>query len=855
MIVNNQVCGVCHSEAGVDACLCDGVILLLCVQCSRNHFTDRNKDHNSIDLDLALRMQADYSLVESYLDELPNIFELLKPLRELSNKAERVKKRYKVYKQRLVTYIEEIFDKSIEEIEEITQDYSEKIKTLNIYKTSLCEEGECLIKKYKSSGIQAIVNITIESSDIPLDEILEYLTNAISGQVPKTSSLPKKGQLYDNLRSEIEEKVQKFNSLNEAYKNQIFKNGECMIHISNLQTQVEELKSAVIMRDNQISSMTSQLEHQLNNSCKEIDRLKLELQNKDNYVREKDDEINYLVDIQKSLYSQIDKLLEACTESETKVKELSQNIQILKQDTHQETTISSTSRRYIYCPSSCSKYLMQYDIQSEKVKIIDIPSLSINFSNTSSCELPSGDVFLAGFSDPVSSEAFIYEVATQEIINLPPLSYPRYFLALLYHKNYVYAFGGINSNRAERYSLETSSWEILPKMRYKRAYLSCVVIDDHIYLFYGGYNNIEVFDTNLLQFNNFYLDNSDYYSSIFGVAYRLDDRVYLLTDNLIQIYDTTLNKHTKYSNTYKYIHFSIHSIIPYENSIYYYNFNTFILERIDTTLPRLEPSAYPHNLNKYIYNTRVNTREIHRIDIEYSTLEVFDLSTYLDRNFSNTSVCVLDSGEVVIAGFGEPVVSKCYLFSPFSNSCTRLPNLNTPRCWTTLIYHNNCVYAFGGRISMKKMIKKAERIDMLSKSSWDVLPDMIRQRSTPSCIGVYNKIYIIGGNRSSIEIYNIDTNTYKLSKVSLNTDFVVSVMIDDQIHIIGEKNYKILTKNLKILSELQDEYEGNYSTYTMGNIKYYGGKIYFYNEGSEIFERVDPINFEREVLLITHRII
>jgi hypothetical protein len=95
--------------------------------------------------------------------------------------------------------------------------------------------------------------------------------------------------------------------------------------------------------------------------------------------------------------------------------------------------------------------LIQYDIQSEKAKIIDIPTLKRNFFNTSSCELPNGDVFLAGFTDPVSNEAFIYKIATQDIITLPPLSYPRYFIALFYYRGYVYGFGGVDSNKAERY--------------------------------------------------------------------------------------------------------------------------------------------------------------------------------------------------------------------------------------------------------------------------------------------------------------------------------------------------------------------------------------------------------------------
>ncbi len=66
-------------------------------------------------------------------------------------------------------------------------------------------------------------------------------------------------------------------------------------------------------------------------------------------------------------------------------------------------------------------------------------------------------------------------------------------------------------------------------------------------------------------------------------------------------------------------------------------------------------------------------------------------------------------------------------------------------------------------------------------------------------------------------------------------------------------NYKILTNNFEIVSDLQDKYQGDYFTYTLGNTVYYEGKIYFYNQGRNILERVDPMNFEREVEVITHR--
>jgi hypothetical protein len=60
-------------------------------------------------------------------------------------------------------------------------------------------------------------------------------------------------------------------------------------------------------------------------------------------------------------------------------------------------------------------------------------------------------------------------------------------------------------------------------MKYERVALSCVGIDDKIYLFKGGCNNIEIFNTTTLEFEEFTLNHSDTNSSGLGVAYRVDE--------------------------------------------------------------------------------------------------------------------------------------------------------------------------------------------------------------------------------------------------------------------------------------------------------------------------------------------
>jgi hypothetical protein len=51
----------------------------------------------------------------------------------------------------------------------------------------------------------------------------------------------------------------------------------------------------------------------------------------------------------------------------------------------------------------------------------------------------------------------------------------------------------------------------------------------------------------------------------------------------------------------------------------------------------------------------------------------------------------------------------------------------------------------------------------------------------------------MGGGESYIEIININTNSYSLSQIPLNSNYVV----------IWQMNYKILSNNLEIISDIQ----------------------------------------------------
>ena len=207
MIGNNQLCSLCSSEVSIEGCICDDEIIFLGIQCLSDHFYDRTKDHNSVGLELALRMQAEPSLINYYLEGRVKILELLQALRKQSVKAKRVSLQYSEYKEKLIFHIDKMLYGPVREIEEISQDIKDKTKIINIYKATLSTEVRDLVERYKRLWIEGIVKNTLDSLNIPIDEILEYLTNTfiLKRSSPNSSIIAEKDNIIEDLKSKLAE--------------------------------------------------------------------------------------------------------------------------------------------------------------------------------------------------------------------------------------------------------------------------------------------------------------------------------------------------------------------------------------------------------------------------------------------------------------------------------------------------------------------------------------------------------------------------------------------------------------------------------------------------------------------------
>lgn len=237
---------------------------------------------------------------------------------------------------------------------------------------------------------------------------------------------------------------------------------------------------------------------------------------------------------------------------------------------------------------------------------------------------------------------------------------------------------------------------------------------------------------------------------------------------------------------------------------------------------------------------------MHRIDIENRTLQVFSFIHSLDRNFNGTSTCVLINGDIFIAGFADPVDGDCYILDTKSNNCFRIQDMPTPRDGITLFYYKEYVYTFGGRDVSGRIMKTAERFE-LESGNWRKLRNMSCARKLASCVGVDNLIYIFGIGKKTAEIYNLDSDAYSLIHLELY-NHMVAVNANELIFLIGESDYTVLSKDLKIVERTQlvsTEYDYIYS---LANPTAYKGTIFFYNDSKNLLECLNIQTRERGIV-------
>ena len=118
-----------------------------------------------------------------------------------------------------------------------------------------------------------------------------------------------------------------------------------------------------------------------------------------------------------------------------------------------------------------------------------------------------------------------------------------------------------------------------------------------------------------------------------------------------------------------------------------------------------------------------------------------------------------------------------------------------------MVVHGDYVYIFGGyNKNSGGNLNKAERMK-IGEWRWSNLPNMKEARFM---FGVYvseSRIYLIGGfNNTSIEYYDIDTNSfYLLPNIQVPKPGIVCGVIGDLIYAVGKQHLRVFNKDFQLI--------------------------------------------------------
>lgn len=240
----------------------------------------------------------------------------------------------------------------------------------------------------------------------------------------------------------------------------------------------------------------------------------------------------------------------------------------------------------------------------------------------------------------------------------------------------------------------------------------------------------------------------------------------------------------------------------------------------------------------YIYIPRECTKKLIRYNISTQSYIDIDCTRVLRHNFNGTSVCVLSSEDVIIAGGRLPNRGDVYLYKVAEKRCKKLPSLSKPRGHICLVYHREILYAIGG--DNEKPLRDVECLKMNSKK-WMKLSKMNAPRNFCSGLGHEDSIFAIGGfNTDTIERFDIITNSWMILRQKITVNGSVTGVMEDKVYIICKDTLFITDLNLNILETKRKCW--NKSVRTLSNVVKGKDSIYYYNRNCSKIEKFKSIS-------------
>jgi hypothetical protein len=823
MMQSLSICSSCRSKETEEACICDDQATLLCGDCLFRHAKIRFKSHYPVSPEIGLRIQQlDPKMRPHFIRDLKDALNLINELDRLNEQNQDFMKRLKRYKFSVYSEFDKFFEEIFQGINSSLKEINEKKDLTNSYIDTWDQRAMSLIEDFRKTQAVQLYSDLISDMTGAKSKFKEYLSNfimeGINQSQPFISDLKDE---YPYMDSENMENLHK-----------------------KLQDELSKTQDILRERDMELQQLRERFKESL------ADYIPKNLKHEDipltiQRISNEDIQLSPL-------------LLPSEMQNQNPVP-----MDIEKVDIKEYFSLDQAvqfegylSKQYLYIPEDNSKNLIQYDVINKTYKTIELKVIDHEFCHTSSYEMPNGDVVITGNSVDVDDAVYLFQPSTNKCVRLANLREPRFYVSLCYYSNYLYAFGGRTSVRtscsAERYNiLNNYSHEPLKDMKHRRDAISSVAYNSKIYLFYGNYHNIEVYDITRSDYEYANLSHGDPISDC-SISTIYNDMIYLIACGKVYIYDLELkfkdSKQLRSSYTYS----STTNVVTDCGKIYFYNNYTSLLEVVTLSMDQDNSHRLQSDSNQsyILYKLNENTQEILKINTLTKTVEFIDCSNDLvDKYFSYTSICLLPDNDIFIAGFYEPFSRNCYKFYARSKTISQDQPLREPRYCISLLYHNECIYAFGGRNKAGYLTKTAYVLK--PNKRWEPLPNMTYERSGASSIGIKDKIYIIAGYQTSIEIYDIETSMYFVAEVTLPRDFVISCKINDSIYIIGDSFTMLLDKKC-VQRDSRDVNGGPSTFYSLTNVAVCGDIVYYYKSHSYLLESLDTISLRRNLVEINH---
>jgi hypothetical protein len=475
-----------------------------------------------------------------------------------------------------------------------------------------------------------------------------------------------------------------------------------------------------------------------------------------------------------------------------------------------------------------SSQLLIYDIISKNVILAPIP---ITCRDARVYNISPRDLILVLFSSRNSSKLYIYYMN----VNSRRLNYLSKFDGnwitdkFIYNNSALYSFykarmfkidfnRGVSINIRSKYEEETQ--------------FSTVNIGKSIYLFQPSAKKCHIINTETHKEQQAPLNRNKVIGNIqFVCTYGVN--FLLLTKNYTYICDPSLNMLCKVPRKYPVKIDDIGQSCILGNEVYYYNTATLIAEKFrlfcDSTIKELCQDSYDENETRYLI-LKKSAYEWCRIDCKYK------IQVPIKFPFKRLyHLCELPGEYFIQASF------RWILYRPSSNQSIEIHGNWVP-IMISLVYCNRYVYGFS-----KDSIWECD----IDYGSWSVKLERIEtiNRKFPCCVAVGSKIFIIGGGIMTVNMYDVESNSYSKVGRVLSRNAVAKV-VGDIIYVICERGYQIYDREFRLLETGMSEVPYGVE---MGNkVGYYDGRLYFYNNSIRALEYLDLKSYERKVEILEY---